>query len=90
MTSEEDLRRQIERVEAEIRHVEEQVANASAKVEEHGGPLAENPAVVYWIREKEQLRKEKEQLRTKEEQLRKEKELLLELQLENAKGKSFL
>jgi replication fork clamp-binding protein CrfC len=81
MTSEEDQRRLIERVEAEIMRVEEQVANASAKIEEHGGPLAGNAAVVYWIKEKEQLRKEKEQLR-------KEKELLLELQLENAKGKS--
>ena len=75
MISEEDQRQRIERVEAEIVRVEEQIANASAKIEEHGGPLAENAAVVYWIK--------------KEEQLRKEKELLLELQLENAKGTSL-
>ena len=82
MASEEDLRRLIEGVEADIKRVEEQISQASAKLHEHGGPSAENVAVAYWIKEKEQLRK-------KEEQLRKEKELLLELQLENAKGKSF-
>jgi hypothetical protein len=75
MTNEEDQQRLIEGIEANIIRVEEQVAQASAKIEEHGGPLAENAAVVYWIK--------------KEEQLRREKELLLELQLENAKGKSF-
>ena len=89
MASEEDLRRLIEGVEADIKRVEEQISQASAKLHEHGGPSAENAAVAYWIKEKEQLRKEKKQLRKKEEQLRKEKELLLELQLENAKGKSF-
>ena len=82
MTNEEDQQRLVEGIEAKIIRVEEQVAQASAKIEEHGGPLAENAAVLYWIKEKEQLRK-------KEEQLRREKELLLELQLENAKGKSF-
>ena len=75
MTNEEDQQRLIEGIEANIIRVEEQVAQASAKIEEHGGPLAENAAVVYWIK--------------KEQQLRREKELLLELQLENAKGKSF-
>ena len=81
MTNEEDLQRLVEGIEAKIIRVEEQVAQASAKIEEHGGPLAENAAVLYWI-------KKEEQLRQKEEQLRREKELLLELQLENAKGKS--
>jgi len=75
MTNEEDQQRLVEGIEAKIIRVEEQVAQASAKIEEHGGPLAENAAVLYWIKEKEQLRREKE--------------LLLELQLENAKGKSF-
>ena len=75
MASEEDLRRLIEGVEADIKRVEEQISQASAKLHEHGGPSAENAAVAYWIKEKEQLRKKEV--------------LLLELQLENAKGKSF-
>ena len=89
MTNEEDQQRLVEGIEAKIIRVEEQIAQASAKIEEHGGPLAENAAVLYWIKKEEQLRKKEEQLRREKEQLRREKELLLELQLENAKGKSF-
>ena len=80
------LQRQIESVEADIKRVEEQIVEASNQIQEHGGPSTKNDTVVYWIKEKEQLRKEKEQLRKKKEQLRKEKEQLLEIQLEKAKG----
>jgi hypothetical protein len=87
MASDEVLQRQIENVEADIKRVEEQIVEASNQIQEHGGPSTKNDSVVYWLKKEEQLRKEKEQLRKKEEQLRKEKELLLEIQLEKAKGK---
>jgi len=57
----------VRKVEADIQSVEEKIGQASTEILRGGGPAIDSPAVKYWIREKEQLRKEKEQLRKEKE-----------------------